>query len=61
VLVEMQVAAPLGKTIAGAEAASDLHRLKQMLELGEIVKSDASIHKMPHAAQPASLFDGDLK
>jgi uncharacterized membrane protein len=61
VLVEMQVAAPLGKTIASAEAKSDLRRLKQMLEVGEIVKSDASIHKMPHAAQPYSLSEGDLK
>jgi uncharacterized membrane protein len=53
VLVEMQVAAPLGKTIASQEAASDLRRLKQILELGEIIQSDASIHTMPHAAQPA--------
>lgn len=59
VLVEMQVAAPLGKTIAGAEAKSDLRRLKQMLEVGEIVMSDASIHKMPHAAQPSS--EGDVR
>lgn len=57
VFVEMQVAAPLGKTIAGAEASGDLRRLKQMLEVGEIVKSDASLHKMPHAAQPSSNGD----
>jgi uncharacterized membrane protein len=57
VLVEMQVAAPLGKTIAGGEAKSDLRRLKQMLEVGEIVKSDASIHKLPHAAQPSGQGD----
>lgn len=53
VLVELQVAAPLGKTIASAEAKGDLHRLKQILETGEIVKSDASIHKGPHPAQPS--------
>lgn len=57
VLVEMQVAAPLGKTLASAEAKSDLRRLKQMLEVGEIVKSDASIHKKPHAAQPSGQGD----
>jgi hypothetical protein len=57
VLLEMQVAAPLGKTIASAESKGDLRRLKQMLELGEIVKSDASIHKMPHAAQPSAQGD----
>jgi uncharacterized membrane protein len=58
VIVEMQVAAPLGKTIASHEAAGDLRRLKQILELGEIIKSDASIHKAPHAAQPS---EGDIQ
>jgi uncharacterized membrane protein len=53
VIVEMQVAAPLGKTIATQEAQGDLHRFKQVLELGEVLKSDASIHKAPHAAQPS--------
>ncbi|HUS32085.1 MAG TPA: SRPBCC family protein [Kofleriaceae bacterium] len=52
VVLEMQVAAPLGKTIASQEAMGDLRRLKQIMELGEIVKSDASIHKAPHPAQP---------
>jgi uncharacterized membrane protein len=56
-IVEMQVAAPLGKTIAGAEARGDLRRLKQLLEVGEIVLSDASIHTLPHAAQPTSEGD----
>ena len=41
----MQVAAPLGKMIAGAEAKGDLRRLKQVLETGEVVRSDASIHR----------------
>jgi hypothetical protein len=58
VLLEMQVAAPLGKTIASAESKGDLRRLKQMLELGEIVKSDASIHKGPHPAQPSGNTGG---
>lgn len=31
----------------------DLHILKQILETGEVVKSDASIHCTIHAAQPA--------
>lgn len=52
VVIEMQVAAPLGKTIASKQIAGDLHRLKQILELGEIVQSDASIHKGKHPAQP---------
>lgn len=52
VLVEMQVAAPLAKTIASSEAKGDLRRLKQVLETGEIMHSDASIHRGPHPAQP---------
>ncbi len=33
-------------------AASDLRRFKQLMEIGEVVQSDASIHRGPHAAQP---------
>lgn len=55
VLVELQVSAPLGKTIASAEAQGDLRRFKQILEAGEITKSDASVHKGPHPAQPAGI------
>jgi uncharacterized membrane protein len=52
VVVELQVAAPLGKTIAGHEAQGDLRRLKQVLETGEVLLSDTSIHKGSHPAQP---------
>ena len=55
VLLEMQVAAPLGKTLAGSEAKGDLRRFKQVLETGEIVHSDASIHRGPHPAQPSEV------
>jgi uncharacterized membrane protein len=55
VLLEMQVAAPLGKTLAGAEAKGDLRRFKQVMETGEIVHSDASIHRGPHPAQPTEV------
>jgi uncharacterized membrane protein len=55
VIVEMQVAGPLASTIAGAEAKGDLRRLKQVLETGEIVHSDASIHRGPHPAQPPEV------
>jgi len=58
VIVEMRVAAPLGKTIAGSEAQGDLHRLKQVLECGEITKSDASVHAGPHPAQPSADIVG---
>jgi uncharacterized membrane protein len=55
VIVDMQVAAPLGKLIAGAEAKGDLRRLKQVLETGEIVHSDASIHRGRHPARPTEV------
>lgn len=58
IIVELQVSAPLGATIAGSEAQGDLRRLKQILETGEIVKSDASIHKGPHPAQPSGNTGG---
>ena len=33
-----------------------LHNLKQLLELGEIAKSDASIHRGKHAARPPRQY-----
>jgi uncharacterized membrane protein len=35
------------------QVKGDLRRLKQVLEIGEVVHSDSSIHRGPHAAQPA--------
>jgi uncharacterized membrane protein len=55
VIVELLAAGPLASMIAGAEAKGDLHRLKQVLETGEIVHSDASIHRGPHPARPAEV------
>jgi uncharacterized membrane protein len=52
VIVEMRVAAPLGKTIASEEALQDLHRFKNIMELGEIVVSDATVMPGKHPAQP---------
>jgi uncharacterized membrane protein len=58
--VEMQFDFPggaagkaLAKLIAGPQIKGDLRRLKQVLEVGEVVKSDASIHTAPHPAQPS--------
>ncbi len=34
------------------QVKSDLRRFKQVMEIGEIVHSDASIHRGPHPAQP---------
>lgn len=33
----------------------DLRRLKQLLELGEVVQSDASIHRGQHSARPSNV------
>lgn len=35
------------------QVRDDLRRLKQVLETGQIARSDASIHSTPHPAQPA--------
>jgi uncharacterized membrane protein len=43
----------------GRGVAADLRRFKQVLEVGEIVHSTASIHARPHAARP-SADDGRL-
>lgn len=36
----------------------DLQRLKQLLELGEVVRSDASVHTGPQPARPATREEG---
>ncbi len=38
-----------------------LHNLKQLMEIGEIAKSDASIHRGMHAACPPEEYPGDGK
>ena len=62
--VQLRYAPPAGK--AGAmiaklfgrepsqEVEGDLRRFKQVLETGEVVHSDASIHRGMHPAQPSS-------
>jgi uncharacterized membrane protein len=39
------------------QISGDLRRLKQVLETGEVLQSDASIHRGPHAARPAEDND----
>jgi uncharacterized membrane protein len=57
VCVEMQVGegieAAVAGLFAGAQIEGDLRRFKQVLETGEIVRSDASIHRGPHPARPS--------
>jgi uncharacterized membrane protein len=39
------------------EIDEDLRRFKQVMETGEVVRSDASIHRGTHAAQPVEVED----
>lgn len=64
VLVQLQYDPPagiIGATVAklfGREPNQQIHRdlrpFKQLLETGEVTKSDATIHGHPHPAQPSS-------
>lgn len=54
-------AGPLGTIVArlfgeepGQQVDGDLRRFKQVLETGEVVHSDASIHRGPHPARPSA-------
>jgi Predicted integral membrane protein len=40
----------------GQQVERDLRRFKQVLETGEVVRSDASIHDGPHPAQPSAVL-----
>jgi uncharacterized membrane protein len=51
----------IGTTIAklfgeepGQQVDSDLRRFKQVMETGEVVHSDASVHRGPHPARPSA-------
>jgi uncharacterized membrane protein len=46
--------AKVGRMIPAQQVANDLSRLKQVLEVGEIIHSDASIHRGPHPARPTA-------
>jgi uncharacterized membrane protein len=39
--------------LAGPKLDGDLRRLKQVLETGEVTRSDASIHRGPHPSRPS--------
>jgi uncharacterized membrane protein len=41
----------------GQQVAGDLRRLKQVIETGEVLSSDASIHRGRHPAQPPRRFE----
>jgi uncharacterized membrane protein len=43
------------------QVADDLRAFKQVMEVGEVVHSDASIHRRPHAAQPPKEMPTNLQ
>lgn len=45
--------AALAKLFAKPQIKGDLRRLKMVLETGEVLRSDASAHTMPHPGQPS--------
>lgn len=47
------LASLLGR-LTETKLSNDLRRLKQLIETGEVVRSDASIHALPHPAQPSA-------
>jgi uncharacterized membrane protein len=65
--VEIQYYPPGGKVGQGVaqlfgadparEVREDLRRLKQVMETGEVMRSDASVHRGPHAARPSGTVN----
>jgi uncharacterized membrane protein len=48
-----RAATKLGRMVPKEQITNDLRRLKQGLEVGEVTRSDASIHDGPHPARPS--------
>jgi uncharacterized membrane protein len=69
VVVELEYHPPGGRLGAGLaklfgadpglQVTRDLHRFKQLVEVGEIVQSDASLYPGPHPAQPPEQTPGE--
>ena len=51
------VSTALAKLFSKAQIKGDLRRFKQIMETGEVLQSDASARRMPHAAQPSSAAE----
>jgi uncharacterized membrane protein len=43
----------LARLFARPQVKGDLRRLKQVMETGEVLRSDASVHRLPYPAQPS--------
>jgi uncharacterized membrane protein len=46
--------ARLGRLVPQQQVTNDLRRVKQVLEVGDITRSDASVHRGPHPGRPSS-------
>jgi uncharacterized membrane protein len=44
----------LARVFAAPAVKGDLRRFKQLIETGEVLRSDASAHRKPHPAQPSA-------
>jgi len=51
--------ASLARLFAKPQVKGDLRRLKQVIETGEVLYSDATLHRLPHPAQPAAASRRD--
>jgi uncharacterized membrane protein len=51
--------APVADLALGEQLEADLGRLKQLLQLGDVMKSDASLHRGMHPARPAGSDELD--
>jgi uncharacterized membrane protein len=51
------VVAALSGGVLGTKLDADLARCKQLLEVGQIVHSDASVHTRPHPARPSAKME----
>jgi hypothetical protein len=47
-------AARLVRKVPAIKMHNDLRRFKQVMEVGEVVRSDASIFRGPHPARPSA-------
>lgn len=57
----MHPSSRLAKFFAKPQIKGDLRRLKQVIETGEVLMSDASQHVMKHPAQPSETRDREPK
>jgi uncharacterized membrane protein len=53
--------ATLARLFAKPQVKGDLRRFKQVIETGEVLYSDSSIHRRPHPAQPSPASSRDAR